>query len=366
MWKRAAASGGEQYAQIASLAYRQTLAGMKLAMLPDGSPVLFPKENFSNGCISTVDVIYPSAPFFLLLNPDLLAAQLQPVFDYARMSRWRFPFAPHDLGTYPQANGQVYGGREESENDQMPVEETGNMLIMTAALARTTGKNGIADRYWDLLTRWAEYLQQKGFDPANQLATNDVAGHLEHNTDLSIKAILGLGAYSELCRRTKRTREAERYLRVAKEYAQKWAAKADDGNHFRLAFDRPGTWSQKHNLIWDKILGLHLFPDRVSGEEISFYQSKLDQFGLPYDSRVKQSLIDWSIWSASLASSRAGFEVFVRPIYRFLNETPNRVPMTDWYNTESGKQVQYSPNRGFQARTVVGGVFSRMLVTESP
>lgn len=362
LWKRAVASGGEQYAQIVSLAYRQTLGGMKLAMLPDGSPVLFPKENFSNGCISTVDVIYPSAPFFLLLNPDLLAGQLRPVFDYARMSRWRFPFAPHDLGTYPQANGQVYGGREESERDQMPVEETGNMLIMTAALAKVTGRTELADRYWDLLTRWAEYLQQKGFDPANQLATNEMAGHLEHNTDLSIKAILGLGAYSELCRRTKRVGEAEHYLSTAKQYAETWITKANDGDHFRLAFDRPRTWSQKHNLIWDKILGLHLFPNRVAETELSFYQSKLGPFGLPYDSRTKQSLIDWTIWSASLASSRDEFETFVRPIYRFLNETPNRVPMTDWYLTESGKQVRYSPDRGFQARTVVGGVFSRMLV----
>jgi hypothetical protein len=348
-------AGGPEYARLAALAYRQTVAAHKLTVDVDGSPLLFSKENFSNGSIGTVDVTYPSSPFFLLFNPSLLEAQLRPILDYASSRRWRFPFAPHDLGTYPQANGQTYGGGERTEVDQMPVEECGNMLLMVAALAKAGGDVSFAARYWPVLTRWADYLRAKGFDPENQLSTDDFAGHLAHNTNLSLKAILALGAYARLCEATGHPEDAGAYRRLAEDMARRWVDGAKDGDHYRLAFDKPGTWSQKYNLVWDRLLELNLFPPEVARAEVAFYKKRLGPYGVPLDNRSAYTKLDWEVWSATLAESRDDFRTLVRPLYRFANESPSRVPLTDWYWTTDAKQV------GFQARSVVGGVYIPLL-----
>jgi hypothetical protein len=343
--------GGPRYAAIAALAYRQCLAAHALVAGPDGQPLLFSKENFSNGCIDTVDVTYPSSPFFLLFNPVLLRGQLVPVLDYARSGRWKFPFAPHDLGTYPKANGQVYGGGEKTERDQMPVEECGNMLIMVAALAKAEGSVEFARGYWPQLETWAAYLKDKGLDPENQLCTDDFAGHLAHNTNLSLKAIVALGGFAQLCEQTGKSDAAASYRKTARDMATRWVAMAGDGDHFRLAFDKPGTWSQKYNLVWDKVLGLELFPPDVARQELAFYLKKQNTFGLPLDNRAGYTKLDWIVWTATLADSQRDFEALIEPIYQFAQRSPSRVPLTDWYETIDGKQ------KGFQARSVVGGVY---------
>lgn len=348
-------AGGEDYALIGSLAYRQCFAAGKFVADANGQPIQFCKENHSNGCIGTSDVFYPMAPQFLLFGPSLAKSFLVPFMEYAASDRWTFPFAPHDLGTYPKANGQVYGGGERSEENQMPVEESGNILLLMAAVAQVEGDTGFADRYWPLLTKWAEYLREKGFDPDNQLCTDDFAGHLAHNVNLSAKAICGIAAYAKLCEMRGETDNAAEYRAVAEDFARRWVEEANDGDHFRLAFDKPGTWSQKYNLIWDRVLGLELFPDSVFRKEMDHYIAVQNRYGLPLDNRERYTKLDWVLWTACLTGSDDDFQALVHPVVEFLRQTPDRSPMTDWYRTHDATKV------GFTARPVVGGVFMRML-----
>lgn len=237
----------------------------------------------------------------------------------------------------------------------MPVEESGNLLILVAALARVEGNADFARRYWPVLSRWAEYLREKGRDPENQLSTDDFAGHLAHNVNLSAKAILALGAYADLARRLGESEAAARYRAIAEDFVRAWQKEADDGSSYRLAFDRPGTWSQKYNLVWDRILALDLFPEEVKRKEVAHYRRIQNRYGLPLDNRKEFTKLDWIIWSATLTGARDDFDALVRPVHDFLQESPDRVPMSDWYWTGNAKVV------GFRARPVVGAVFVKLL-----
>ncbi len=345
--------GGREYAQIAALAYRQCLAATGIAADANKQPLLFTKENTSNGDIATVDVFYPMDPMMIVLSPTLAKASLVPILSYAASSHWKFPNAPHDLGTYPVAMGRDDGG------EGMPVEESGNMLLLCDAVAQEEGKPDFVAPWWPQLTEWAHYLEKYGADPEEQLCTDDFMGHLAHNANLSIKAILGLAAYGDLCRMRGDTTTADRYSTMAKQFARHWIRVATEGDHSKLAFDKPNTWSQKYNLVWDKILGLNVFPPEVAAREVAYYKSVMQKYGVPLDSRTKTTKTDWSFWVATLADNKADFESFVAPMYVYLNHTVKRNPLTDWYNTD---KLDFD---GFHARCVVGGIYIKLLADRS-
>ena len=351
--------GGEKYAALASLAYRQTFAACKLAADRNNQPLYFSKEQDSNGCIGTVDILYPQSPQMLFVSPTLMRAMLAPVLVYASHPRWPWPFAPHDLGQYPLANQQRYGGGEKGKKEGllMPVEESGNMIICLAALAQIEGTAEFASYWWPTVTKWAEYLERFGFDPGNQLCTDDFAGHLAHNANLAAKSIVALACYARLAEMRGERETAAKYAALAKGMVPKWIAAAKGGrlDAAKLTLDKcrhpRDTWAQKYNLVWDRILGLGLFPPSVAEGELKAYRQLLLPYGLPLDSRLNYTKVDWTVWSATLTGKRDDFEALIAPLYRFADETPDRIPFTDWYWADNGR------HRGFIARSVIGGVF---------
>ena len=366
-------AGGEKYAEMLSLAYRQVVAAHKLVLDENGEILWISKECFSNGCAATVDVSYPSIPLFLIYNPELVKGMMRPIYRYAAGEEWKeklkYDFAPHDVGCYPVLNGQVYGKKriveehryanegEMDYNKQMPVEECGNMLVMEANVAIATGSADFAAAHIDVLRGWCEYLLKYGTDPENQLCTDDFAGHLAHNCNLSLKAIMGIEGMAMLEEMLGNAKAAASYRRKARRMAKVWKATAlnADGTS-NLAFDRPNTYSMKYNMVWDKVWSSKIFGKKFMDNEIADNRKHFNAYGMPLDGRTDYTKSDWLVWTASMASSKKSFMSYIAPLWKAYDEMATRVPMTDWYDTISGRMVS------FQNRTVQGGLWMRVLM----
>ncbi len=364
----------DQYADLISLSYRQAIGAHKAAVDENGDVLFLSKECHSNGCIATVDVTYPSIPMFLRYNPELVKGMIRPIMKYNETDMWPYEFAPHDCGRYPLCNGQVYsmyakiGGEIKTQEDiiaenrkrQMPVEECGNMLIIFAAIEKWGNDKEYAAKYKDVLKRWVDYLVENGYNPDFQLCTDDFAGKLAHNCNLSLKAILGIASYAKMF-------GDEKYMDIAKEYAKKWEEDTKTKDATALTFDTKDTWSLKYNIVWDRLLDLHIFNPEVSKREIAFYLTKLNRYGVPLDSRKDYTKIDWLAWTTVMCDDKKYTEKIYDCVWNFLNESTDRVPITDWYYTTSGDQANHITTKpqgylyGFRNRTVLGGVFINLL-----
>lgn len=405
--KKMAKPYGEDYLLVLYGGLRQCVGAHKLVMDRKGELLFLSKEDHSNGCIGTVDVSYPSIPLFLLFNPALVRAMCEPIFKFTRMPVWKYDFAPHDVGTYPYCCGQVYGVRYDSNTPeigcidgtiyrkipthpdwpytypmyytfpsnsdlyllkyQMPVEECGNMTIMIAAALLADGKTYMAKNNWDLLSQWVEYLVKFGLMPGDQLCTDDFAGHLDKNINLSVKAIVGIEAYAIIAEKLGYTDVADKYHAIAKDYAKQWKNMAVVDGKTPLVFegDAENTFSLKYNMAFDVIFGTELFDEDVREKEVDRYISLSNDYGVPLDSRSSYTKSDWILWATTLTSDIEKRKKLIAPVARFLRESDTRYPFTDWYYTDTGRIVgglnKFGRHYGFKNRTVQGGLFIALL-----
>lgn len=387
--QKAASGYGEEYLLLLRSALRQSVAAHKLVADRKDRLLFLSKECNSDGCIATVDVSYPSSPLYLLYAPELVAGMLRPIFDFARTDAWEFGFAPHDAGVYPYCLGQVYGALNQENkynfdnymrdwkkpetlplfylfpkgsdlyalDKQMPVEECGDMLILSAAACLAGADDGLLYENFDLLERWAQYLAENGFSPSAQLCTDDFTDRLPGNANLSVKACLGLAAFAIICKRMGKTAEAEQAMRQAREHAGKWLSLCFDGESAAplVLGGEKGSFSLKYNLVFDKLFGTHLFPDELYRAEVSEYLKHEERYGVPLDSRALYTKSDWITWAAALSDDRERVKKLLAPVVRYLRETPDRVPFADWYCARTGK------NQLFRNRSVQGGLFILLL-----
>ncbi|WP_237580210.1 glutaminase domain-containing protein [Candidatus Enterococcus huntleyi] len=380
--KQVRLAGGESLELITTMSYRQSICAHKLIRDEEGEIIFLSKECSSNGCIGTVDISYPSAPLYFLYQPELIKGMLRGVYRFAELDVWEYDFAPHDIGRYPYATGQLYGTNFHEgavdglapkardtifdiytlpkgqdvyrDKEQMPIEESGNMIILSSVLYLLHDDKNFFNKYLTRNLKWASYLERWGQNPENQLCTDDFAGHLAQNANLSLKAIVALALLGKALEKNGDA-QGEDYIKTAKKMADVWQEMAKENGHTRLAFNQEDSWSMKYNIVWDYLFDLDLFPKELIDQELQTYAGKANRYGIPLDNRESYTKADWIIWVSVLTEDAQLAEEMLAPIAAYIKETETRVPFSDWYDTISGRQMN------FKNRSVVGASFMPLL-----
>jgi Domain of unknown function (DUF4965)/Domain of unknown function (DUF5127)/Domain of unknown function (DUF1793) len=352
----AAAAGGKAYAGLCAIALRQAYGGTELVIGPGGKPWAFLKEISSDGNVSTVDVIYPASPAWLYADPAYLGLLLEPLLAYAEAGGWPKRYAQHDLGSrYPNATGHNDGIAE-----NMPVEESGNMLIMAAAYLKRRPATAatFASAHYRILKQWADYLVSVLPDPGYQNQTDDFAGHIAHSVNLALKGIIAIAAMGQIAAVADNAADHTRYTALARQYTAFWVTHANDptGQHLDLTYSGSGggngTWGTLYNAYADRLLGTNLIPPTIQAEQAAWYSIMVRPFGLPLQIPHSYAKTDWEMFIAAWLSDYPIKNDLIQRVYAYANTTPSRVPFSDLYNTVTGEQVK------FQARPVQGGIFA--------
>lgn len=357
----------EAYYTIVSLSARQVMGAYVYAIPPssamscsegshgwnDEVPVMFQKEISSDGNINTVDVLYPATPFFLWANPDMLKYTLEPMYQNTESGFYPNGYPMHDLGThYPNATGHTDG-----IDEYMPVEESGNMLLMSYAYYKFTGDAAWLNAHYPTLKQWAEFLVGFSLIPAKQLSTDDFAGPLENQTNLALKGIIALKTMGAIAQAVGQPADAANFSATADDYYQQWERLAIDPteNHALLSYQWRSSWGLLYNTYMDKLLCLGAVKPELYRMQSDWYARQSQIFGVPLDSRHLYTKSDWEMWTAATCSPETR-RLFVNALAHWINSTSTEFPLGDLFDTTG--VGGYPPDLVFRARPVVGGHFS--------
>ncbi|GAA6036100.1 hypothetical protein JCM8097_006615 [Rhodosporidiobolus ruineniae] len=365
---------GDSYAAIVELSTRQAFATLEVTNGvtedwkedKEGGVFVTLKEISSNGDAQTIDVIFPLHPILLYTNPTLLALLLEPLLVYTRSGMYPNRWPVHDLGTYP-----VFRGYNDGSDEPMPLEEGGNMLWMALAYYQLSGDRPWVEKNYDVLKQWTAYLIDDGLVPAEQLSTDDFAGALANQTDLAVKAIVGIGAMGELAKQVGRFTDHVHFSSVAKAYVVEWSKMAltEEGGslHAKLAYQDEGSWGLLYNLFGDRLLGLDLFDRSLYKHQADWYRGKAEKYGVPLDSRHPWTKSDWELFAAASATDPQTRDLFVDKLVEYLKAGKVDAAFPDLYETPTAD----FPGRGldwpvlFLSRPVVGGHFALLALEKT-
>ncbi|KAJ7781111.1 DUF1793-domain-containing protein [Mycena metata] len=353
------------YAAIVALSIRQTLGATDITISKndDGSwnatdVLVFMKEISSDGNVNTVDVIFPSYPLLLYVNPLLANYLLAGLFEYQATGQYPNRYSAHDLGaSYPKAIGH-----NDSKDEPMPVEESGNMLIMALSYAQKSGDNSQLITYADLLDQWTQFLIEDSLIPESQISTDDFAGALANQTNLAIKGIIGIKAMALIAEILGDSAKSSNYSSTASSYVSQWQnlATSSDQSHLTLSYGNSSSWGLSYNLYADKLLKLNLFPDAIYQMQTNWYRTVQQLYGVPLDTRHTYTKSDWQIWTAAIMSDTNARDFFITSVKNAAADGLSSQPLGDWYEARDGTP------EGFRARPVVGGHLALLVLPPQP
>ncbi|KAH9028323.1 hypothetical protein EDB84DRAFT_1272333 [Lactarius hengduanensis] len=330
---------------LVSLATAQVYGSIQVTVGASGSPIpsfdesdvmAFMKNigGSKPNRVNAVETLYSAFPALMFIDPKLGGLILESLFLFQPV----YEYAHSDLGmNYPNVTGK-YGGPVYDQG----IEESGNMLIMAFAHARASGDGSLINRYYSVLTSWADYLYSSPlYVPLTQ--AND-----QHN--LAIKGIIAIKAMYNISRIFNQTSDSDpsSYLGKAETLYARWKDLALAGDqHILAAHEQVDSWVLGYNLFADVWLGTSVVEPSVYQGQSAFIDnlistSTFSNFGMPVDSLDSDLDVVVSSWNLFVAAMTSNQDLSSNIISRVhdrasYNASAGVFPLS--YNSTSGAAI---------------------------